>query len=105
MPRISVSNREGEVREIDAKVNKTLMEALRDAGFEIEAICGGCCSCATCHVFIDPAFVDRMPAMNEDEDLILSGSEHRRPDLSRLSCQIRLSDQMEGLHLTIAPAD
>ncbi len=105
MPQIVVTNREGEVRALDATANLTLMEVLRDAGFEIEALCGGCCSCATCHVYIDPGFADKLPPISEDEALLLEGSLHRVPETSRLSCQIRVNDRLEGLELTVAPAD
>lgn len=105
MPRITVTARDGETRELDAPASLTLMEVLRDENFDIEALCGGCCSCATCHVYIDPAFADRLPPLGADEDLLLDGSCHRQPGASRLSCQIRLSGEMEGLRLTIAPAE
>lgn len=105
MPRLLVTTRAGDLREIDAEANQTLMEVLRDEGLEIEALCGGCCSCATCHVYIDPGFSGQLPAISEDEALLLDGSEHRVSQTSRLSCQIRLTDQMDGLSLTIAPAD
>ena len=105
MPRIVVTSREGDVKEVDAELNRTLMEVLRDEGFELEALCGGCCSCATCHVYVDPAFADRLPPISEDEDMLLDGSNHRQPDTSRLSCQVRVTGEMEGLRLTVAPAD
>ena len=105
VPRIVVTSREGAVKEVDAELNRTLMEVLRDEGFELEALCGGCCSCATCHVYVDPAFADRLPPISEDEDMLLDGSNHRQPDTSRLSCQVRVTGEMEGLRLTVAPAD
>ncbi len=105
MPRLQVTNRAGEVREIRVAASQTLMEALRDEGFDIEALCGGCCSCATCHVHIDAAWAHCLPAMSEDEDCLLEGSQHYVPGASRLSCQLRLTQQMDGLKLTIAPPD
>lgn len=105
MARISVTRRDGSVKEVDARLNMTLMEVLRDEGIDIEALCGGCCSCATCHVYIEPEFADRLPPVGEDEDLLLGESAQRRQDASRLSCQIRITDQMDGLELTVAPAD
>ncbi len=81
------------------------MEALREAGFdEILALCGGCCSCASCHVYVDPAFLARLPDPSPDEDELLESSSHRRAT-SRLSCQIPLSDSIDGLAVTIAPED
>lgn len=105
MPRIFVTARDGKLREIEADANSTLMEVIRDEGLDIEALCGGCCSCATCHVYIDPAFADLMPPMSEDEDMLLEASNQRKAALSRLSCQIRVTEEMEGLSLTVAPAD
>jgi len=105
MPRLVVTTRDGATREIDAGTNLTLMEVLRDEGLDIEALCGGCCSCATCHVYIDPAFAEILPAIGEDEDLLLDGSGYRNPASSRLSCQIRVTEQMEGLELTVAPGE
>jgi 2Fe-2S ferredoxin len=81
------------------------MEAIRDKGIdELMALCGGCCSCATCHVIVDPEFVPQLSAMSEDEDDLLDSSEHRQPT-SRLSCQIRMKDELTGLRVTIAPED
>jgi len=105
MPEIIVTKRNGETSAISAKAGISLMEALRDGGFdEVLALCGGCCSCATCHVFIDPAFADQMPAVSADENELLDSSDHRNAN-SRLSCQIKLSDSLDGLKVTIAPED
>ncbi len=81
------------------------METLRDAGIdEIMAICGGGCSCATCHVYVaDEDWARLSPASSEEAEL-LEFSEHPS-ERSRLSCQIRMSDALDGLHLTIAPED
>ena len=80
------------------------MRALVDAGFDDEllAICGGCCSCATCHVYVEDAFLSRMPSRWADEDGLLDGLDSRRPG-SRLSCQVELNGGMDGLSVTIAP--
>jgi 2Fe-2S ferredoxin len=81
------------------------MEIMRDEGIdELLAMCGGCCSCATCHVHVDPAFTDKLLAMDEDEDDLLDSSVHRN-DRSRLSCQIRFDERLEGLKVTIALED
>ncbi|MGB8364443.1 MAG: 2Fe-2S iron-sulfur cluster-binding protein [Rhizomicrobium sp.] len=104
MPHIFVTRRDGTVREVDATTSRTLMEVLRDEGFEIQALCGGCCSCATCHVYVDPAFADWVTPMAEDEDMLLEASDLRKPE-SRLSCQIVVDEKMEGLKLTIAPEE
>ena len=105
MPKLVVVNRAGEEQEVDAAAGLTVMEAIRDNGFdELLALCGGCCSCATCHVFIDPAFADRLPEMSEDENDLLDSSDHRN-ESSRLSCQLPLTDELDGLRVTIAPED
>ena len=105
MPKLIVTTREGETREIDADAGLSVMEAIRDNGFdELLALCGGCCSCATCHVMVDPAFVDKLPPMSEDEDDLLDSSDHRN-DSSRLSCQLPITDELDGMKVTIAPED
>jgi len=105
MPKLIVVNREGEERAVDGDNGLSVMEIVRDNGFdELLALCGGCCSCATCHVYIDPAFADKLPAMSEDENDLLDSSDHRN-EQSRLSCQIMLSDDLDGLRVTIAPED
>ena len=105
MPKLIVTTREGETSEIDVEDGLTVMEAIRDNGFdELLALCGGCCSCATCHVQVDPAFADKLPAMTEDEDDLLESSDHRTEN-SRLSCQIPFTGELDGLKVTIAPED
>ena len=105
MPKLVVTNREGGTGEIDVEDGLTVMEAIRDNGFdELLALCGGCCSCATCHVHIDPEFSDKLPTMSEDEDDLLESSDHRT-DTSRLSCQIPLTAELDGLKVTIAQED
>jgi 2Fe-2S ferredoxin len=105
MPQITVVNQEGEESSVDAPEGRTLMEVIRDNGFdELLALCGGCCSCATCHVHIDPAFKDKLPEMSEDENDLLDSSEHRDEN-SRLSCQIPVTGALEGMKVTIAQED
>lgn len=105
MPILNVTTRDGETSEIDVGDGLTVMEAIRDNGFdELLALCGGCCSCATCHVHVDPAFADRLPAMSADEDDLLESSDHRVAT-SRLSCQIPFTADLDGLRVTIAPED
>jgi 2Fe-2S ferredoxin len=105
MPKLIVVNRDGEESAIEVEDGLTVMEAIRDNGFdELLALCGGCCSCATCHVQVDSAFKDKLPAMSEDEDDLLESSDHR-DDSSRLSCQIPFTADLDGLKVTIAPED
>ena len=105
MPTLIVVNRDGSEASVEAKAGNSVMEAIRDNGYdELLALCGGCCSCATCHIYVDPAFAGQMPNMTEDENDLLDSSDHRN-DQSRLSCQIRMSDALDGLRVTIAPED
>ena len=105
MPKLIVTTREGETSEIDVADGLTVMEAIRDNGFdELLALCGGCCSCATCHVHIDPAFQDKLPAMSEDEDDLLILRPSRRqfaawlPDpLHRRSRRVESDDRARRL--------
>jgi 2Fe-2S ferredoxin len=105
MPKLIVVTREGAESSIEAAGGLSVMEAIRDAGFdELLALCGGCCSCATCHVQVDEAFLDQLPPMSEDENDLLDSSDFRQAN-SRLSCQIPLTDALDGLKVTIAPED
>lgn len=105
MPKLIVVNRAGEEKSVEGDTGLSVMEVIRDNGFdELLALCGGCCSCATCHVYVDPAFEAVLPALSEDEDDLLDSSDHRN-ETSRLSCQIVLTDALEGLKVTIAPED
>ena len=105
MPKLIVTSRTGQQKSIDAETGQSLMEILRGAGAEEPfALCGGCCSCATCHVYVDPAFANEMPALADDENDLLESSAHRRPT-SRLSCQIPFEEAMDGMSVEIAPAD
>lgn len=105
MPTLFVTTRAGETSEVSVGDGLTVMEAIRDNGFdELLALCGGCCSCATCHVHVDPAFADRLPTMSEDEDDLLESSDHRVAT-SRLGCQLPFTGDLDGLRVTIAPED
>jgi len=105
MPKLIVVSRSGEETTVDAASGLTVMEAIRDNGFdELLALCGGCCSCATCHVHVDPAFMDLLPAISEDEDDLLDSSSFRTAT-SRLSCQLPLTDALDGLKVQIAEED
>ncbi|MFM5949149.1 MAG: 2Fe-2S iron-sulfur cluster-binding protein [Novosphingobium sp.] len=105
MPKLVVVNRAGEEKQIEASAGVSVMEAIRDNGFdELLALCGGCCSCATCHVYVDPAFADKVTPLSEDENDLLDSTDHRTEN-SRLSCQLEISDALDGLKVTIAPED
>lgn len=105
MTTLRVTLRTGEVRMIEARTGTSVMEAIRDGGVdEIMAICGGCCSCATCHVYVSDQDWGRLSPASEGEQDLLEFSEHPTAR-SRLSCQIKLSDDLDDLSVTIAPED
>ncbi len=105
MAKLIVTTRDGTEHEIEAQAGLSVMEIIRDAGFdELLALCGGCCSCATCHVHVDPAFAGKVDPMGEDENDLLESSDHRN-ETSRLSCQLAFSDALDGLKVTIAAED
>lgn len=105
MPKLFVTTRSGDVHTLHAEASRTLMEVIRESGVgDLLALCGGCCSCATCHVYVDPTFANRLPPVTDDEDGLLEGASHRQAT-SRLSCQIRISETLEGMNVTIAPED
>ena len=103
MPQIIVIDREGGEHTIDAMPGICVMENIRDAGMdELLALCGGCCSCATCHVYVGEGYQARVGSPNDDETDLLESSDYRQP-ASRLSCQIVFKDDLDGLRVTIAP--
>jgi ferredoxin, 2Fe-2S len=105
MPKLIVINRAGEESTIEADTGLSVMEAIRDNGFdELLALCGGCCSCATCHIHVDTEWADKLPPVSADEDDLLDSSDHRNAT-SRLSCQIQMTAALDGLKVAIAPED
>ncbi len=96
-------DRDGGVHELIVSSGDVLMEVLRDNGLGIEAVCGGCRACATCHVLLDqPSLV---AGRGEDEEALLSVSEHFDSSRSRLSCQIELAAEHAGMRVVVAPED
>jgi len=105
MPQLIVVTREGETRTISGDTGLSVMEVIREAGIdELLALCGGCCSCATCHVHVDPDYADKLPPMSDDENDLLDSSDDRN-EFSRLSCQIPFDGSLDGLKVTIAAED
>ena len=103
MPKLIVVTHTGEEVTIEGQAGTSVMQSMRDGGVsDLLALCGGCCSCATCHVWVDPAFIDKLPKAAEEETALLEDSSHRKAT-SRLSCQIRLADNLDGLRVTLAP--
>lgn len=105
MAQLTVKTRSGEIRTFEVPRDQTVMEAIRENGIgELLALCGGTCSCATCHVYVDGDATDGLSAISEDEDGLLEGTLHRKPT-SRLSCQLRIPPSLSALQVTIAPED
>ena len=103
MPKIYVTDRNGEKHDLDADAGDSLMEVIRDNDLDIEAICGGCCSCATCHVYIDQEWRDRINEMSDEEIELLEDEQYYVESESRLSCQVFIDDKLDGLVLKVAP--
>lgn len=102
MPSLTVTDTKGATRTVSAAPGRSVMEAIRTNGFDdLLALCGGCLSCATCHVYVDPADFARVGPPHADELDLLEGSSELR-EYSRLSCQIPFTDALDGLRVTIA---
>ncbi|MFN3673643.1 MAG: 2Fe-2S iron-sulfur cluster-binding protein [Bosea sp. (in: a-proteobacteria)] len=99
---VKVTDRDGQERELEALEGWRLMEVIRDWGLPIKAECGGACSCATCHVYVDPDWLSKLHPPLEEEIERLDDAYDVRPN-SRLSCQILMSDALDGLKVTLAP--
>ena len=105
MPKLTILTRDGTEHVVEGRSGWTVMENIRDNGFdELLALCGGCCSCATCHVHVDEEWIEAVGGPGGDEDDLLDSSSHRRPN-SRLSCQIEFDESLAGLRVRIAPED
>jgi 2Fe-2S ferredoxin len=98
---ISVKDLDGQVHDIQAREGDSLMESLREHEWGVPAICGGLCSCGTCHVYLAPGWLDKFQQADSDEQDLLNEFGNTREN-SRLSCQIHLQPIHEGLSLTIA---
>jgi len=105
MPKINYRLLDGGVTEIEVDNGYSVMEGAVNAGIDgIVAECGGACACATCHAYVDKTWLDKLPAMDDMEDAMLDAAYERR-DNSRLTCQIEVSDQLDGLVVTVAEND
>ena len=102
---LNVEDRTGKAHAIETSTDATLMEAIRDYGLTDEfALCGGHCSCATCHVIVEAAFAPQVGTPSADESALLDGSDHREAG-SRLACQVPLAMTLDGMAVRIAPID
>lgn len=100
--KIFVTDREGGAHEVEGIAGWQVMESLRDAGLPIAAECGGCCACATCHVYVDEAWLGRLEPKGEEETDMLDLAFDVQ-DNSRLSCQLTMTPELDGLKVTLAP--
>jgi 2Fe-2S ferredoxin len=103
MPSVIYVQPDGTKQEIEVPVGYSVMEgATMNDVPGIEAECGGACSCATCHAYVDPAWSARLPAMEDLEDAMLDSANERR-ETSRLTCQISVTEELDGLTVTVVP--
>jgi 2Fe-2S ferredoxin len=105
MPKMFVIDREGGQHEFDLEDGQSMYEPLRELDAGIEALCGGMCSCATCHVYIESEWAGKIPAAQDDELELLEETECFKEGESRLSCQVVMSDELDGMRMTIAPEE
>ena len=97
------TDRQGNTREVEGRDGWSVMEILRDAGFDVAAECGGACACATCHVYVTDGWYGKLPEPSEAEIDMLDMALAVEPGSSRLSCQIICSAEADGIKVTVAP--
>ncbi len=105
MLQITVTDRSGEQRQVEASDGEVLMDILRDNDFDVLGTCGGMASCGTCHIYVGPSWKDRLGEQPEDEQYMLEALAEvvEVRDCSRLSCQVTLTEAMNGLTIEVAP--
>ena len=101
--KIIVTDFDGNKHELEALEGWRAMEVIRDWDLPIKAECGGCCSCATCQVYVDDKWLDKLPEPT-DEEIERLDDAFDVEDNSRLSCQIILNSDLDGLELQMAPS-
>jgi len=102
MPKIIYHARDGKVHEVEVDIGYTVMEGAIDNNVPgIVAECGGACACATCHSYIDDQWLGKLPPMENMEDAMLDSAEDRREN-SRLTCQLEVTGELDGLVVTVA---
>lgn len=98
MPKVVYVSPTGDAREVNVPVGTTVMAAALKNGIDgIVAECGGVCMCSTCHIFVDESFFNRLPPAQDTEEAVLEISAEERRPTSRLSCQIKMTDDLDGL--------
>lgn len=99
--KLIVTDQSGKIHDLEAVSGWRVMEIIREYGLPIKAECGGACACATCHVYVDETWIDKIPEMREDEEEMLDEAFHLQEN-SRLSCQIIMEGELDGLHVILA---
>jgi 2Fe-2S ferredoxin len=102
MAELLIVDRDGQEHRVTGRTGVSVMETLRELDYGVAAICGGMCSCATCHVWVDAEWVPRLPARQGDEQELLQELTSFKAE-SRLSCQLQFTDALDGLKVAIAP--
>ena len=101
MPKIRYVDHDGKEREVEVAAGLSVMEgAVKNLVPGIDADCGGACACATCHVYVDPGWTEKLPPKNDMEETMLDFAPMVKPN-SRLSCQLRMSAALDGIVLRI----
>lgn len=101
--KLLVTDQDGVQHELEGLAGWRAMEVIRDWGLNIKAECGGACSCATCHVYVEESWLDKLMGPTDEEEDMLDSAGDVKPN-SRLSCQILMTDELDGLQLTLAPS-
>ena len=102
MNKIVVKDRVGKNHSLGANPGSTIMEIIRDAGLDIEAACGGCCACATCHIYVHNEWASKLEPKDEDEESMLDQAFEIKEN-SRLGCQIEFDEDLNGIIVELAP--
>ena len=102
MLKLTVVNILGQEQTLEAEEGKSLMAIMRDGGIDdLQALCGGSCSCATCHVYVEPSYMGKLPAISDQENDMLDCTASRHEN-SRLSCQLMMTPELDGIRVTVA---
>ncbi len=102
MARMTVVDRDGKEHQIEAHTGLKIMEVLRELDYGVAAICGGLCSCATCHIYVDEQWMARLPKRQSYELELLNELPDFREATSRLSCQVDFTEALPGIKVTVA---
>jgi ferredoxin, 2Fe-2S len=102
MSKVIVTDREGSEHILEGQNGWSIMEIIRENNLPIEAACGGCCACATCHVYVDEQWLTKLDPPESEESMMLDEA-FQVQDNSRLSCQLKFADELDGIKVTLAP--